>query len=413
MRLYILLQLILGSTALYAAPQLSELADILKSPPPAVRELQAELKELEAERGATRAIRLAIRNKEKEIKTAELAYADAKEACLSLLAEVKESGDINRKDFNGRTLLMLAAATGHDQATELVLQHSPQLDVADEEGLTACDYELQGKGNVLRQQLREQWQPALIGGDYAMVQYLLNCGADANWPGDNNIHPLLIAVEQKNSSLFSLLLTYGASPETRLDDGRKLIELAIEQRQTNTLAELLARGGTLPDRLADGRSLLEHLTADDAADCLLVWLRHIDEQERISALCQLVRLAPEAAVRTACTEFRSELNKEDAQGNIPLHEAARRAHPGIYRCLVELGAAPLGRNMRQETTLMHAALSGSPDMLSTVLSSFPKEDLQATDENGQNALDYANLAKDKTAADTLRAAGIANSKRKR
>ena len=67
--------------------------------------------------------------------------------------------------------------------------------------------------------------------------------------------------------------------------------------------------------------------------------------------------------------------------------------------------------MRQETTLMHAALSGNPSMLSTVLPSVSEEELQAVDENGCNALDYALMAKDKDAAKTLQSAGLKKNER--
>lgn len=403
---YIILQLILGSSALYAAPQLREVIDVLNTTPQTINEMETELRELEAEKGASRFIRSAIKTKKQEIETARLAYADAKDACLELLKEAEKSGNINCTDSKGRTLLMLVAATGHDRATQLVLQQSPQLDITDEDGMTACDYEQQGNGHVLQQQLREQWQTVMTAGDYAGVQQLLNSGADANWPIGDNIPPLLHALEQKNDSLFSLLLTYGASADTRLPDGRKLTEMAVEQNRADMLEQLLARGGTPPDRMADGRDIIEHLSAEGADNCLLAWLRHLAEQERIAALCKLVRRAPVHAVRTAFNEFRAELGKEDADGNMPLHEAARRGRTDIYQTLIELGADASERNMRQETTLMHAALSGNPSMLSTVLPSVSEEELQAVDENGMNALDYALMAKDKDAAKTLQSAGL-------
>lgn len=391
-------------STLRAATEFERLKEILKSPPPAIVEQQQELRELQKESGGNRYMRAVVNRLKDRIHAAELAYEDNKEACLQLLSEVEKRRNINFTDAQGRTLLMLAAATGHDLATEIVLKRSPALDITDKNGMTACDFERQGQGHALQQQLRAQWELAIPEGNYATIKRLLNCGADANWVINGEIAPILHALETANNDLFSLLLTYGASTETRLPDGRKLAEMAVEQQRADLLDALLKRGATLPDRLADGRSLFEHLTHPNASACLLAWLRHLPKEERIAKLCSLVRQAPTAAAQTACCEFRAELNAEDEQGNIPLHEAARRGHVQLFKLILELGGTPQIRNMRGENALMHAALSGNPTMLKTAIDTLPTEELHEKDENGQTARDYALLVKDRKAADALKTA---------
>lgn len=323
---------------------------------------------------------------------------------MTLLTKVRKSSDINATDSDGRTLLMLAAATGHNAATELVLKYSPLLNMADADDLTACDYEQLNKGTILQNELKIKWSQAVSTGDTDAVQELLNCGADPNWAVQDTA-PIAHAIRQKNTTLFELLVTYGASVETRLENGYKLIEHAVVTRDNDILELLLRHGGSPENRLSDGRPIFEHLMGDDAGECLLTWLSYVKE-ERPVYLCRLVRLGSPGAIQTVFNAHKNEINTEDQHGNIPLHEAARRGDVSIYRILISQGADVTARNMKQETTLMHAALSGSADMLTTVLNTLPQEEIQAKDEAGHTALHYAQLARDKKAQQVLNAAGL-------
>lgn len=401
---YILFGLPIVSSTLTALPEPADFKRILKEDPPVIVELKKEIEALRAERGDSRFTTELIRRLEKERRTAELAYEDKQDALMNLLTKVRKSGDINTTDSDGRTLLMLAASTGHDAATEQVLKFSPLLNMADANDLTACDYEQLNRGTILQNELKIKWEQAVIAGDTDAVQELLNCGADPNWEAQDTA-PVAHALQQQNSAMFEILVTYGASVETRLTDGSKLIEHAIQTRNSDILELLLRHGCTPENRMSDGRPIFEHLMGDDAGECLLTWLSYVKE-ERPVYLCRLVRLGSPGAIQTVFNTHKSEINTEDRHGNIPLHEAARRGDCAIYQILISLGADATAHNMRQETTLMHAALSGSTDMLTTVLKALPQEEIQAKDEAGHSALHYAQLAHDKKAQQALKAAGL-------
>jgi len=57
----------------------------------------------------------------------------------------------------------------------------------------------------------------------------------------------------------------------------------------------------------------------------------------------------------ACLRMTAEPNVPDANGETPLHLAARHGHPGIVRLLIEAGADPALGNARGETSLHVAA----------------------------------------------------------
>ena len=402
----ILFGLPIVSGILTALPEPADFKRILKEDPPVIVELKKEIEALRAEQGSSRYTIELIRRLEKERRTAELAYEDKQEALMTLLTKVRKSGDINATDSDGRTLLMLAASTGHNAATELVLKYSPLQNIADADDMTACDYEQLNKGTILQNELKIKWSQAVSASDTDTVQELLNCGADPNWEVQDTA-PVAHAIQQKNTDLFELLVTYGASVETRLGDGSKLIEHAVQTRNSDILELLLRHGCTPETRLSDGRPIFEHLLTEDAGECLLTWLSYVKE-ERPVYLCRLVRLGAPGAIRTVFNTHKSEINTEDQHGNIPLHEAARRGDCSIYQILISLGADATAHNMRQETTLMHAALSGNADMLTTVLNTLPQEEIQAKDEDGHSALHYAQLAHDKKAQQALKAAGLTN-----
>ena len=387
-----------------AMPEPAEFKRILKEDPPVIAELKEEIGKLRAEHGSDRYSVELIRRLERERRTAELAYEDRQDALMSLLTEVRKSNNINATDGDGRTLLMLAAATGHDTATELVLKYAPQLNMADADDLTACDHEQLGKGTALQLRLKANWEQAVNEGDTDAVQELLNCGADPNWEVQDT-PPVILAIQQQNTALFELLVTYGASVEARLADGTKLIEYAVKDLN-NDILELLLRHGCSPEaHMSDGRPIFEHLLGEHAGECLLTWLSYVKE-ERPAYLCRLVRLGSPEVIRVVFNTHRNEINAEDQHGNIPLHEAARRGNCTIYQNLISLGAEALAHNMKGETTLMHAALSGNANMLATVLKDIPQEELQATNETGHTALHYAQLARDPKAQQALKAAGL-------
>ncbi|MBE6436060.1 MAG: ankyrin repeat domain-containing protein, partial [Akkermansiaceae bacterium] len=100
------------------------------------------------------------------------------------------------------------------------------------------------------------------------------------------------------------------------------------------------------------------------------------------------------------------ISVEDPEGNLPLHEAARKGDAELYRELVKLGANPAQKNTRGETVLMHAALSGDAETLAEALKGISPELLQAKDKDGHNAHYYAKLAQDKAATEALKAAGL-------
>lgn len=400
--------------ALQGAPDGDTLRELLKQEPPIIAELQKELDTLRNDKDSAKQHRERISELRRSIAQQKAAYTQTRNAFMHLLKKVEQSGNINARDDKKRTLLMLAAATGIDKATELVLQESPELNLEDNSHQVAYDYERQAGGTVITEHLKQAWDTAAGSLQTEQMAQLLDCGADPNWAvitGGMNPNlgeaPTILALQQNHTDALNLLLSYGASAEARTQDGRKLVELAVENRQTQILIALLQHGCKTDTVFADGRPMFEHLLAEGAEECLDIWLDAAAVGEQAAdILCSVVRLATPRAVQLAFSKRKDFIHAEDSVGNMPLHEAARRGVPAIYNTLLELGADATAHHSRNETTLMHAALSGNAEMLSLVLQNIPQELLHAKDAGNHTAIHYARLAKDPAAEATLRNAGL-------
>lgn len=334
-----------------------------------------------------------------------------KSAIRDLAPKVRKSGKIDLKDDKGRTLLMLVAGLGNDTATEMVLRDSPDLMAMDKDGRVAMDYEQMGGGTAVGNILKDRWNNAFTANNADEIQALLDCGANADWPV-NGEPPLGLAIYTGNDTLFNILTMHGAHAGNRMSDGTTLVEMAVKFNNANALDYLLGALSETEIIFSDGIPVFRHLMSEDKADCLSAWIDQALSQKKMqtedgtSYFCLVIRLADTACAIKVATNHLKLLSEEDAEGNLPLHEAARRGDAALYRELVKLGAEVEQKNSRGETVLMHAALSGDADTLAAVLENISPELLNATDKDGHTAHYYAKLAKDPSATEALNAAGL-------
>lgn len=336
---------------------------------------------------------------------------ELRSAIRALAPKVKKSGKINMRDDHGRTLIMLVAAIGNDSATEMVLRDAPDLALYDRNNKVAMDYAQQGGDSALSNHLKTQWEKAFLSFNLDEIQRLLDSGANPDW-AVNTQPPLALAIMGKQEAVFDRLLMHGAHAGNRLPDGTSLIELAVMQNQANAVSALLSALKETDITFADGSPMFRHLMDAEKADCLAAWLSQaqsinkMQTEDGTSYFCLAMRLASTQSAKNVATQHNKLISTEDGEGNLPLHEAARRGDAELYRELVKLGANPEQRNSRGETALMHAALSGNEEMLAEALKGISPELLNAKDNAGHTAHYYAGLAKDAAATEALKAAGL-------
>ncbi len=110
-----------------------------------------------------------------------------------LILLIRLGAQINYRDTNNRTPLMIAASMGRFQAVETLINNYAQLDLIDKFG----------------------WSALMLGvyyNHYKIVRFLLETGADANL-SSNHLNALKIAKEHQRDNIVLLLLEYGAKEE--------------------------------------------------------------------------------------------------------------------------------------------------------------------------------------------------------
>jgi Ca-activated chloride channel family protein len=107
-------------------------------------------------------------------------------------SELGAGADLNSKDAEGRTPLMLAAMHGHTEAVKALLDNGAKVDVRDGKGYTALMYAVQA-------------------GQADIVKLLLENGANPNTKGKDGKRALTLAREKKCTEIVHLLQKAGAN----------------------------------------------------------------------------------------------------------------------------------------------------------------------------------------------------------
>lgn len=347
----------------------------------------------------------------KELYTENRRHTDLVKRAKQLLNKYKKTKDINITNDQGQTLLMLAAAVGNDAATEMILWEKPNMTMVDINSRTALQYEKDGSGTALMDYLRNRWEESISEGDTAAVRELLEADVNPNWEIDGHT-ALEVAVIENNIPLASLLMDYQASPSEKTGTGCTIIELAVELNSPEILSELLRNKDALFIKFNDGTSLFHNLLSAKKAECLREWFKRAREhnitqtESGTGYLHLIIRTASEEGVTAVAADNRDILNSEDAEGNLPLFEAARRGHTDLYHTLQSLGANPNTRNKLNETVVMHACLSNNEELLEEIIDNTSIDILNEKDAAGQTAHHYAAHAKNDTATRLLNDAGV-------
>lgn len=355
------------------------------------------------------------RNLKKSINQEQRRSRQHEQDIRQLLDRVMSTKNINSRDKQGRTLLMLVAEHGLDDVTEMVLAKNPDLSIADNNNRLAIDYEKENNGTLITTIVKQKWEAALASADHKAIAEALSYGADPNW-GSENKTALEVAILAKSNDLIGLLIMSGADPEKKCSEGILPIELALRENNTQAAVSIIGELKETEITLSDGCPLLQRLIQNknpETINALLLKMSADGKDENTdgtSYLCMVIRLAAPECTMSVIENNKGQLNREDSEGNLPLHEAARRGNTALYRKMIELGASPTQKNARGETVLMHAALSANSELLAEVLNNISPEILQAKDTEGHTALYYAQLAQDKAAAQALKDAGLQSKK---
>jgi hypothetical protein len=159
--------------------------------------------------------------------TALLVIAAARDGSLvRLRALISAGADINVKDSEGWTPLMVAALKGHAKTVVLLLSHGAHVETKNNSGWTALRF-------------------ASSVGDTEMMTLLIGYGADVNSRDDNRQTILMQAAEEGNISSVRELLEAGADKEARNMAHESALSIALRKGHAE-IAQLLKKSSASP-----------------------------------------------------------------------------------------------------------------------------------------------------------------------
>jgi hypothetical protein len=139
------------------------------------------------------------------------------------LALVKSGFDVNTRDENGKTFLMIAAEDGSSEVVEALLDKGADVNAKTKDGYTVL-------------------MSAANGGDDMVVTLLLKRGADANAKDNNGWTALMTAAKTGRSKALKALLDRGADVNAQTKGGRTALNLAQREGHTKIVELLKERG---------------------------------------------------------------------------------------------------------------------------------------------------------------------------
>lgn len=151
--------------------------------------------------------------------------------------------DIDVRDKNERTPLMIAAARGHTEIVRLLLSKNANATAATDGGTTVLMYAAFGK---------EPKAAATIAG------MLLERGADPNASDRDNQTPLMIFSTAGNTDGITLLLDHGAKINAQDSTGHTALMAAAVNGRVDAVRLLLKNGANTSIRAADGKTARDY-----------------------------------------------------------------------------------------------------------------------------------------------------------
>ncbi|XP_074596331.1 uncharacterized protein LOC141851486 [Brevipalpus obovatus] len=215
---------------------------------------------LAASRGHTEAVRILLentkskkeiinkKNRLKRIPLHEAAYNGNLDVVRQLL--IKKI-DLDQKDSSHHTPLSLAAAQGHSQVVDLLLEKGAKINSEKKRNsplhLAALNNHLEtvklliNKGADISAKNNEKDTPlhiAVLLGHVDVARHLISKGADVNRKGNRDLTPLHHAVKSDHIILVSLLLANGADKSLKDCEGKTAVYHAQQKNCVESLAIL-------------------------------------------------------------------------------------------------------------------------------------------------------------------------------
>ncbi|XP_046893261.1 CARD- and ANK-domain containing inflammasome adapter protein [Hypomesus transpacificus] len=250
--------------------------------------------------------------------------------------------DVNARDQQGYTPLLLSAELGHTEVFRaLAAKHA------------LVDATLPNLCSALHL--------AAHSGSVPIAQDLLERGFDPNTPGPKAHTPLHVAAQLNRSFLVGLLLNSGAQVNAVNQDGLTALHMASQQGQAEAVTELLKGQADTGARDRQGRTAL-HWAASTQRESSVVGLllsakadpNATDKEKRTPM--HLAAAEGRLDAVTSLLAHKAKGGAKDMDGSTPLHQAAAHGHAGVVTALLSsLKKKDVDERNAWRRTPLHAA----------------------------------------------------------
>jgi ankyrin repeat protein len=299
----------------------------------------------------------------------------------AVLALVGRGVDVDARDKEGRTPLMIAAAFGNAEVAEALLSNGSNPNAEDDfNGDTALHFAaLAGYVPVAQVLLLHGADPAVVSdhngetalhyaavyGHRKMIEFLVAEGADKNARDNNGMTPLQYAMRRGRFPTVDLLLSLGARKDTlneavNAGDVARVLALLRHGADVN---EMDLYGTPLHRAAATGQAGIALILIEAGAD-----LEAEGEPDRAHPL-HAAAISNRTEAAALLIERGAKVDAIDAGGRTPLTVAASFGSAAVAEVLLNRGADPRSEELTyRDGTIHHAALSGSIEVMRLLLS---------------------------------------------
>ncbi len=197
-----------------------------------------------------------------------------------------------------------------------------------------------------------------------IINFLLSHGVNVDYPDQNGMSPLTIAVLNRSTAAVKLLLTNGANPNPAVKwNNMTLLEAAFYMSDWDSAKKLIDHGTNVNGDGGNGWSLLSQVIQKGCgnSDCVEIAKNMINHGANLSGLDVFSAVnSSNLPVLEVLIRKGVDLNKEEHAVPVLIVEAARRGNEDVIKLLAKSGA-DLNKVERggQNTALTVAISSGA------------------------------------------------------
>ncbi|KAL3968178.1 endophilin-A [Sarotherodon galilaeus] len=284
----------------------------------------------------------------------------SKSGDLETVKKLCTAQNVNCRDVEGRQSTPLHFAAGYNRlaVVQFLLQHGADVHAKDKGGLVplhnACSY-----------------------GHYEVAELLVLHGAVVNVADLWKFTPLHEAAAKGKYDICKLLLQHGADPTRKNRDGNTPLDL-VKDADTD-IQDLLRGDAALLDAAKKGcLARVKKLCTGDNVNCR-------DQHGRHSTPLHLAAGYNNLEVAEYLLQHGAEVNSQDKGGLIPLHNAASYGHVDVAALLIKYDACVNATDKWAFTPLHEAAQKGRTQLCALLLAHGADPTLR--NQEGQSPLD--------------------------